>query len=274
MRLIETQDTRGCSPSEMMILARHGVDVDDLTQDLNQPLAESTKPDIMILGKQMIEFCRKIKARQVQIRHSNRLRAIQTAAITAEEFFVAGIPTEIFETGGVREIYQGDFVIKDHINGREYKPLVDAWSVWQQKLDACELLYRFGDPLVGIDGKAEHPELVGWFKKFGEHQGEFSLRLYLLLQEVFEETSDDLQIIIGHQASCSRIQRVINATSKLSSADEFEPGDFVKYLEKSGLRTNIEPACGIISKKPNRDLIIAVLQKEIHYLRSIVSGAL
>ena len=270
MRLIENQDTRGCSPNEVMILVRHGIDVVVLSQDLNQPLTEDTKPDIITLGKQMVGFCRKINIRQTQIRHSNRLRAIQTAAITAEEFFTAGIPTEIFETAGVREIYQGDFVIKNHIHGREYKPLMDAWSVWQQRLDACELLYRFGDPIVGVDGKAEHPELVGWFKEFGEHQGEFSLRLYLLLKEVFEETSDSLQIIVGHQASCSRIQRVINATSKLSSTDEFKPGDFVKFLEKSGLRTAIEPACGIVLKKPDRDLIIAVLQKEIDYLRSII----
>ena len=270
MRLIENQDTRGCSPSEVMILVRHGIDVVILSQDLNQSLTEDTKPDIVTLGKQMIGFCKKINARQTQIRHSNRLRAIQTAAITAEEFFTAGIPTEIFETVGVREIYQGDFVIKNHTHGREYKPLMDAWSVWQQRLNACELLYRFGDPIVGVDGKAEHPELVGWFKEFGEHQGEFSLRLYLLLKEVFEETSDSLQIIVGHQASCSRIQRVINATSKLSSTDEFKPGDFVKFLEKSGLRTAIEPACGIVLKKPDRDLIIAVLHKEIDYLRSII----
>lgn len=270
MRLIENQDTRGCSPGEVMILVRHGIDVAVLSRDLNQPLTEDTKSDVRTLGKQVVRFCRKINVRQIQVRHSNRLRAIQTSAITAEEFFGAGIPTDIFETAGVREIYQGDFVIENHIHEREYKPLVDAWSVWQQKLNACELLYRFGDPIMGVDGKAEHPELVGWFKKFGEHQGEFSLRLYLLLKEVFEEAGDSLQIIVGHQASCSRIQRVINATSKLSSTDEFKPGDFVKFLEKSGLRTATEPACGIVLKKPDRNLIIAVLQKEIDYLRSII----
>src|SRR3990167_9728542 len=173
MRLIENQDTRGCSPNEVMILVRHGIDVVVLSQDLNQPLTEDTKPDIITLGKQMVGFCRKINIRQTQIRHSNRLRAIQTAAITAEEFFVAGIPTEIFETAGVREIYQGDFVIKNHIHGREYKPLMDAWSVWQQRLDACELLYRFGDPIVGVDGKAEHPKLALMFAKLFEPSDKF-----------------------------------------------------------------------------------------------------
>lgn len=270
MRLIENNDTYGCSPDEVMILIRHGVDVQELSQDLNRPLTEETKPDIRTLGKQVIRFCGKIGVRKIQIRHSNRLRAIQTAAISAEEFFMAGIPTEMFETAGVREIYQGDFTIKNHMHGAEYKPLVDAWRAWQQKLDACELLYRFGDPVIGNNDNAEYPELVGWFKKFGEHQAEFSLRLYLLLKEVFEITDIALQIITGHQASCSRVQRIISAASKLTSVDNFKPGEFVKFLEKKGSRVTVEPACGLVVKKPKRNLIIEVLQKEIEYLKSII----
>ncbi len=270
MRLIENSDARGCSSGKIMVLVRHGVDVPVLSQDLNQPLTEETKFDVKILGKEIVKLCRTVGASKICVQHSGRLRAIQTATIAVEEFFTANIPTEMCETTGVREIYQGDFVIRNHVQGNEYKPLLDAWKAWQQKLDSCKLLYRFGDPVINSDGEAEYPELVGWFNKLGEHQGEFSLRLYLLLKSMFEKTGNELQIIIGHQASCSRIQRILSATAKLSSIDEFRPGDFVKYLEKEGSRQNIEPAHGIVVRKPERDLIIAILQKEIAYLRSIM----
>lgn len=270
MRLVENSNARGCSPGQIMVLVRHGVDVSVLSRDLNQPLTEETKPDVKILGKEIVRLCRTVGVSRVCVQHSSRLRAIQTAAIAAEEFFAANISTEMHETAGVREIYQGDFVIRNHVHGNGYKPLLDAWRAWQQKLGACELLYRFGDPVVNSDGKAEYPELVGWFNKPGEHQGEFSLRLYLLLKNVFEKTGDELQIVIGHQASCSRIQRILSAAAKLANADEFKSGDFVRYLEKQGSRQSIEPACGVVVRKPERDLIIAILQKEITYLRSIM----
>jgi broad specificity phosphatase PhoE len=270
MRLIENLDIRDCISSDVLILVRHGIDVPILSQDLNQPLIEETKPDIRILSKQLIKLCGRIGTARIVLRHSNRLRTIQTASIIAEELFAIDMPTEIVETAGVREIYQGTFTIKDHITGTEYKPLIDAWNVWQKKLDACELLYRFGDPLTDDYGKAEFPELVGWFKTFGEHQGDFSLRLYSMLKEVFEKQTDDLQVIVGHQASCSRMQRIISAASRLNSVDDFKPGDFVKFLEKKGSRVTIDPACGVALMKPNQDLIVSVLEKEIKYLKSIV----
>lgn len=270
MRLIESSDIRECIPSDVLVLIRHGIDAPILSQDLNQPLIEETKPDIRTLSKQLIKLCGRIEANRIVLRHSNRLRAIQTASIIAEELFAIDMPTEIMETSGVREIYQGDFIIRDHVAGTEYKPLVDAWNAWQKKLDACELLYRFGDPLADNSGKAEFPELVGWFKEFGEHQGDFSLRLYRMMKEVFEESGDDLQVIVGHQASCSRMQRIVSAALRLNSADDFKPGEFVKFLEKKGSRVTIDPACGVALRKPNQNLIVSVLEKEIKYLESIV----
>ena len=269
MRLIEN-DTNGCSSGQVLVLIRHGVDVSVLSKDLNQPLTEETKPDIRTLAKQVIKFCEKTRTKTTRIWHSNRLRAIQTASIVAEEFFSANIPTEISETTGVREIYQGDFVIKNHTHGNDYKLLVDAWQAWQEKLDASELLYRFGNPNIREGDRAEYPELEGWFEKFGEHQADFSLRIYSFLRELFECNGDDLQIVIGHQASCSRIQRIVNAARTIASAHDFQHGEFVKFLEKKGLRINIEPAGGVVIKKPERILIISILKKEIGYLKSIV----
>ncbi|HEU0080462.1 MAG TPA: hypothetical protein VFQ72_00340 [Candidatus Paceibacterota bacterium] len=270
MRLIERSNIQSSTPGSLMVLIRHGVDVPILSQDLNQPLIEETKSDIKTLSKQLIKFCGSNNTKRIILRHSNRLRAIQTASILAEELFAIDMPIEIMETSGVREIYQGDFIIKDHVVGMGYRPLVDAWNAWQKKLDACELLYRFGDPLIDSSGKAEFPELIGWFTKFGEHQGDFSLRLYRMLREVFESLGDDLQVIVGHQASCSRIQRIISAALQITSADDFQPGNFVRFLEKRGSRVSVDHACGVVLRKPDRGRIIPILEKEIRYLESIV----
>ncbi len=278
MRLIENSEVKGCPTSELAILVRHGIDVPTLSVELNQPLIEETKPNIRLLATEIIDKYKKADVEEFHIQSSNRLRAIQTSNILVEEFAAANIPTLISETVGLRELYQGTFVIAENlIRGTEYLPFLDAWKVWQQKLDLQKqkldtgaILYRFGDPAIDINGDMAHPELSGWFKEFGENQGEFSLRLYLFLLKTFKSTSNSLEIIVAHQSSCSRIQRIFSAASRLTGPNEFKAGDFVKSLEKRGSHVKIEPASGVIVKKPNRAVITSILEKEIEFLRSIV----
>jgi hypothetical protein len=56
----------------------------------------------------------------------------------------------------------------------------------------------------------------------------------------------------------------------LKSADDFKPGEFVKFLEKKGSRVTIDPACGVVLRKPDQNLIVSILEKEIKYLEGIV----
>lgn len=271
MKLVKTFGTSDCSSKDTIVLVRHGVDDPTLSKDLNQPLVEETKPDIKLLANKLIRFVGSIDVNEVNMYHSNRLRAIQTASIIAEQLFSADINTHLQESVGIREIYQGDFIIaEDHVHGNDYQPLVDAWVVWQQKLDDCELEYRFGDPLCNPSGSPTYPELVGWFNSFGENQAEFSLRLYRLLFDIFKNESPLLDVVIGHQASCSRIQRILNSVSKLTTPSEFEAGEFVRFLEKKGNRLTVEPASGVVIRKPEREITLDVLQKEIGFLETIV----
>jgi broad specificity phosphatase PhoE len=270
MRLFENQDTVGVAYSETLLLIRHGVDMPVLSQDLNQPLTEETKPDIRTLGTQVIRLCGKFGTTQVRMCYSNRLRAIQTATIIAQELFAAGIAVQMSETDKLREVYQGKFIIKDHVDGNEYKPLMDAWRAWQQELDKCELLYRFGNPLPDSNGVSRYPELMSWFNEFGENQGEFSLRLYLLLEEVFTQTHPGLDVIVGHQATCSRIQRILSSASTLTTSGVFSAGDFIRFLEKKGTRKPLDPATGVVVRKPTGNTLVTILRKEIDYLKGIV----
>lgn len=269
MRLIEQKTVAGLGPTEVLILVRHGVDDITLTTELNQPLTEDTKPDIAALAREIASFHSRIGKPGIRLQFSNRLRAIETASIIQDVLASEAIPVQQLESSDIREVYQGFFHIRDHVDGNQYKPLVDAWTAWQQKLDACELLYRFGDPLF-VGDQPTYPDLVGWFPTLGENQGEFSLRLYRFLRDVFQDKTGELQTIVAHQASCSRMQRILDAASKLSDVDEFEPGQFVRFTEKTGGRITIHPACGVVVKKPNTELALAILEKEIKFLESIV----
>lgn len=266
MRLMINRDVRGLAWQDLLILCRHGVDDNTLTVELNQPLIEETKEDIVVLGDEISEFGLDIGIPSFGIDSSNRLRAIQTADILADQIRKAEIEVVLSESDRIREIKQGDFIIKDHVDGEDYQPLLDAWSVWQQKLDDCELLYRFGDPLIDSMGGARYPELVGWFNEFGENQQEFSIRLYLYLLDLISGPVERFPVVVCHQATCSRIQRILSAISRIESAGVFDPGQFVKYLEKEGSRYTINPACGVVLSRPSRELSVAVLQKEIDYL--------
>lgn len=270
MRLINNIDLKTTSVREVFVLIRHGVDISILDNTLDQPLTEETKPDIRVLGEQLIQLCRLLGVGIVCLRYSNRLRAVQTATIIAEELSDVGLSAEMMETPGVREVYQGKFIVRDHKCGTEYQPLVAAWNAWQAKLNACELDYRFGDPACLSKGRYEFPDLIGWFNQFGETQREFSLRLYQMLHDMLSVASDHLQVVIGHQASCSRIQRVISSVSQLSSGDTFEPGEFVRVIEKHGERMTIDHACGIVVERPEQNLTLAVLEKEIDFLCSCI----
>jgi broad specificity phosphatase PhoE len=269
MRLLADPSIWALSQRDIIVLTRHGVDIPHLTQELNQPLSDETKPDIRVLGNEIVQVCRQLHTKAICIHHSTRLRGIQSTAILAEEFFGSGIPTQICEAPGIREVYQGEFLIRNYSGKGEYRPLVDAWTAWQEQLNKNELLYRFGDHRPTDSINCEYPTLQGWFTRYGENQAEFSIRLYSFLKKILSDPGDHLTTIVAHQASCSRIQRIFSTISRLSSVDEFKPGEFVRILEKQGERMTIDYASGIIVKCPPRELSLLILEKELQYLKSI-----
>jgi hypothetical protein len=49
--------------------------------------------------------------------------------------------------------------------------------------------------------------------------------------------------------------------------DKLDLSPFPHFLEKKGSRESIDHASGIIIRKPDRDLTLQALEKEIRYLR-------
>lgn len=232
-------------------------------------------PDIKQLSNEVIDFYnQRLEVFDgITIYHSPKLRASQTAAVVAEVCVLNQVNAELVEIPALREMRQGRFVIKNNIDGEDYPPLMNAWLAFREKLDRGNLFYRFGDPLIRPSGNVEYPQLLGLFTEYGENQKEFSLRLYAFLRDYLSAKDKKLHIIIAHQATSSRIQRIFNVLTTVPMLNLLKAGDFVSWTERDGVRISIDPACGVVIPKPSANLAVGILEREITYLESVYDSS-
>lgn len=269
MRLIRLEEHCYVNADYFVVL-RHGKDCSRLMQSLDQPLVVETIIDIVQLALETADLYRQAsKFNGIKIYSSPRIRALQTADVLQTVFANNSIASTVVKVEGLREMGQGHFIIKGHIEGTDYVPLVDAWKAFQERLSKGDILYRFGDPLRQTDSVFKYPAFADLFNTFGENQLEFSLRLYPFLKHFLSEKTQELQIIVAHQAIASRIQKIVSVLRETPAADSFEAGDLSHRLERLGKRISIELACGLVILKPYPDLSMEILEREILYLRDL-----
>ncbi|MDD5289966.1 MAG: phosphoglycerate mutase family protein [Patescibacteria group bacterium] len=254
------------------VVIRHGEDDNHLTPSLDQPLSANSIEEVEQLAIEVSKFCSCPDDRNsgVTIFHSPKIRTRQTASIVASFCKLAKIDVNIVMDNDLREMDQGRFIIRNHVDGNDYPPLMQAWSAFQKKMVQSDLLYRFGDPLINRKGEAEFPELLDWFLSFGENQKEFSLRLYRFLSTILLPLKGRIPIIVAHQALASRIQKIFHVLNNADIEHKMEPGYLVCELERTGSRVSLNHACGAVVPKPiNMAHVISILSREIDFLENI-----
>ncbi|OGN15103.1 MAG: hypothetical protein A3J47_00520 [Candidatus Yanofskybacteria bacterium RIFCSPHIGHO2_02_FULL_43_22] len=266
-------DTSGYSGNcdDCYILARHGRDKPQLTQVLDQPLQEESLPEVRCLADEIVDLYKQQLAgifSGVRIYHSPRLRASQTANLIFETCVTNLVDTEMVEASALREMGQGEFIIRNNVDSEDYPPLVNAWLAFRKKLSLGHLSYRFGDPILKEDGSAEYPQLLGHFTKYGESQIGFSLRLYRFLHDFLYIRDQRIPIIVAHQATASRIQRIFSVLKAVDETNLPAAGDLVCQLERRGVRASINHACGIVASRPKLNPASKIIEREIQYLES------
>jgi len=247
-----------------LLLLRHGTDIPVLCSDLNPPLDPRFKDEFQELVSEVRLICS--QKDNIRLSYSNRLRGKQSA-----EMLISGLgkkkSIKVCESDKIREVYHGHFKIINHTQGEKYPPLVDAWKLWAEALAEMDIDYRYGNPVR--KGKNSYPRLNGIFTKFGENHREFTIRLYSFLVDLINlyhsNSSNLFNIVIAHQATLSRIQRVFNALFEMRRVPL--PGKLVLEIERSSSRINIEESHGVIVRFPPRELSINVLQQEINHLK-------
>lgn len=251
------------SSDDALLLLRHGTDVPILRSDLNPPLDYHRLDEFQELVSDVVSLC--CSKDNIRLSYSDRLRARQSA-----EILLAGLDekktVEMCGTGLIREVYHGHFKIINHKQGDIYPPLVDAWSLWAEVLADMDIDYRYGNPVR--KGEIPFPSLSGIFTKFGENHREFTIRLYAFLIDLIDLHYSDggsFNIVLAHQATLSRIQRVFNA---LNSMDDIPPeGKLVRKIERSSNRVNIKESHGVVIVFPPLDFSVNVLKQEIEHMK-------
>lgn len=249
--------------SDSVMLLRHGTDLPVLRSDLNPPLDPAKLYEFKELVSDIVDLCHSKK--QIRLLHSNRKRAQESVEIIVDAIGTEHI-VEIIETGLIREVYHGHFKIINHKQGDIYPPLVDAWTLWAEALADSDIDYRYGDSFQR--GKLKGSSLVDIFTKFGENHREFTLRIYSFLMDLINLHYSDnniFNIVLAHQATLSRIQRVFNALTVLEKVPS--EGALVREIERVSDRINIEESRGVVIQYPPKDFAISVLQQEVNYLK-------
>ncbi|MEA1929911.1 MAG: hypothetical protein U9M92_03495 [Patescibacteria group bacterium] len=247
---------------DSVLLLRHGTDLPVLRSDLNQPLDPERLCEFEELVLDTTRLC--LPKKKVRIIGSSRLRARQSVAILAEAIGADRL-AEVRESDLIREVYHGCFRVIDHQDGDKYPPLVDAWTLWAEALAEMDIDYRYGNPVR--NGETRFPLLVGIFTKFGESHREFTIRIYSFLADLinFHHSNNEVfNIVVAHQATLSRIQRVFRALSVLGGLPQ--AGELVRRIERSSGRIDIKESHGVVVRYPPRSLSVEVLRQEVDYL--------
>lgn len=273
MRLFEN---RGAAENDkMFIAARHGEDEARLTTELNQPLKQEAIQEVQRLGQEVAEYYLRHQEKYpdgIRLISSPRIRARQTSEIIASKLDEYGVRRQIDQAPEIEEINQGDFIVSNHQDGEIYAPLEDAWAAFILELKNGNIHYNFGDPLEQEDGSYKYKELIEFFNIFGEDEARFSVRLYSFLLKVFREERQSLNILITHQVIVSRIQKILDAASKIADPEAFTVGTFVSDMEHKGERINIGHAEGVVVKDYNYEAIGRVLERELGFLEQTIQA--
>lgn len=252
--------------SQHVIAVRHAENDPRLENDRNQPLTAEGEKQAARLGGEIVDFYlahENAYPGGILIIRSNKTRVKQTSEICENILAKYEIANEAIENSAIREMEQGDMIIKGHENPQDiYPPLHNAWVAFQNELSQGNIHYYFGDSIEQESGNFKYKELLDYFNIFGESEADFTLRLYKFLIETFSLSTDRLLIIFTHQGILSRIQRICNLATKINQhPTNYEDINFIAE-EYQAERIPTGHGTGVILSGYNYQQIAVLLKKE------------
>ena len=175
-----------------IIIARHLRDRDELsTHGLDSGLLPDQERGSERIAEEILKHCNEARLNNILIFSSIKQRALETAK-QIEGYLSqnnSDIGVEIREEPSLRELDQGKVVLPEGFkDGDTFKPLHDAWDVfYEETFTKNNLLYKFGDPMMGGDNSAKYENLRGHFSSYGESYAQFIMRIYDSLVSISKE---------------------------------------------------------------------------------------
>lgn len=195
------------------LLLRHAQDGDLLTPELDQPLI----PDSFSQIKRLAFVVKTMFPTEtpITIIHGPSKRTSQTAEYLTELLVKSKYLVILEKNTNIKEFSQGRFRIDDSLlSDGKYQPLETAWKIFNDAILSGNVHYKFGDPIIDLEGKVAFPKLLDFFIEYGETQSDFLLRTRRFMFEVvnFKTGTNHLCVVVTHQAVASRIQREITGS--------------------------------------------------------------
>ncbi len=274
------------SPEANIPVMRHFDDIDDLLsfgrdgdlipgqEEQAAPIAQEIDADVKKEGKGAVMFvC------------SSKRRAIQTADLIADQLHKLDdkIKVRVTKDEALDAIYQGEFILPaDYKPGDKFLGLELAGRAFAQEAlvpDKGNYLYKFGDPVLQDDKSYKYPELVPYFKSYGESNRDLLLRIYDLVVRASEQAdklNSRTKVVAVTHSQLYQVFRDLNTVANMVKDDGFElkTGELPKlcwdlYSERFK-REKPTYALNYVSIENLCDpAILGLLKKEIEFLKEL-----
>ena len=244
-----TVSNEGMDRSDL-VLVRHGQDDETyIDGKFDNPLLSSSHASIKMLGEQIFRHADNDDYRNVRIVASPKRRTAQTSELLADRLSQYGMPVSVEIDQGVRELYQGIH----RIDGFTYDELVRrlqlSWAAYALAIKDNDLDYRFGSPDSPILSEQEKDILGNGYVSHGENQTEFLERVYRFLLTIVHKDSLGLDVVVAHQATVSKAQRVLGVCAQFGSQLPEQPAS-ISAFEHHIQRKSVGPAEGVVVSMP------------------------
>lgn len=175
-------------------IVRHLEDVDDLIRfGRDGDLIPGQESEAKNIAEKFIEECKKEGKEAIILVCSSRKRGVKTAEAVAGAIRAIDkdIKVRIAEEDALASIYEGEFILPDDYKaGDPFLGLPIANKIFNNEAfesNPPNDLYKFGDPVLLQNGSYKYPELLPYFKSYGESNRDIMLRTYLLIIQTYEK---------------------------------------------------------------------------------------
>ncbi len=256
-------------------LLRHFPDVPDRDGRRDTGLIEVDPQEVKQTAVEILEAAQSRGKNKVILLTSPLRRALQTNKIIAKEIINTDSGVVVESVGDERAAALRHGIYAEGCNGVAEKA---AWNVYvEETFQRKNPLYRHGDSVPQNGHGPAHPELVGLFKEVGEHQWEFSRRLYSLLAGISYLSErggldDVLMVLCSHTAIIMRTLELDSLAQKNAEVPigeiylaEWDEHDVI--LDEPVTRKVLKPGgFGTIDFKPLANWKTRI-EAELRYLR-------
>lgn len=276
----------GAPNSKEIIGIRHLEDENALlSYGFDTPLKEGQEALVNEIADHVIDNSKKLGLNKIDFVFSTQKRTTSTANLVKGNIDSKnqGLEVSLVPDERLADLDQGKLIFPEGYKDGDVIPFLSkAWDAfWKESFSNNNLLYRFGDPLKGIDGTSAYPDLEGAFEELGESCGEFTYRIYDFLGSLeCRDYGSKLNVIIAHTATTFILHEFVEIAKDLSKqfAPHIPMGDLPKiswvYFDRVKKYLPEKLSHGEISTYDITDLIRPEIQEIIRIERDVLKAKL